>query len=47
MADMTEIVNGNVIHVHADFPAWIGLNSLARQCIKIFNIEDSRVDVCG
>ena len=38
MADMTEIVNGNSTHVHANFP---GMNRfkfffLARQCIKNF-----------
>ncbi|GAS70066.1 hypothetical protein NGUA39_04215 [Salmonella enterica] len=38
VANMTEIVNGNTTHVHADFP---GMNRfeflfLARQCIKDF-----------
>jgi len=38
MADMTEIVNGNTTHVHADFP---GMNRfeflfLARQCVEDF-----------
>ena len=43
MADMTEIVNGNTTHVHADFPGMDRFKFLflARQCIKIFNIEDS------
>ncbi|KTG64940.1 hypothetical protein K26_29695, partial [Klebsiella pneumoniae] len=37
MADMTEIVNGNTTHVHADFPGMDRFKFLflARQCIKI------------
>ena len=38
MADMTEIVNGNTTHVHADFPGMDRFKFLflARQCIKNF-----------
>ncbi|VGO98743.1 hypothetical protein SB00610_00516 [Klebsiella quasipneumoniae subsp. similipneumoniae] len=38
MADVTEIVNGNTTHVHADFPGMDRFKFLflARQCIKNF-----------
>lgn len=43
MADMTEIVNRNTTHVHADFPGMDRFKFLFWRVIvlKIFNIEDS------